>query len=222
MGIQQVEEHLRSLFPKLSEEAILRIDSDTKLSVKNLLPKIEQAQIILATNIASTLVHPDIGGVGFLLFELNLSIPQFDIEEEIYTEIAYYKKQQLPIFIQTYTPDHPLLQQIVFGNNKSFFDTLIKERKQFLYPPFTQFATIRIHDEKKERVRDMMAKLTNKIHQLRKDSTFFAFDQDIWEKKRGEWVQKIILKDKNLDYLIQELEVEIVRNRAVTLDWNGL
>ena len=47
-----------------------------------------------------------------------------------------------------------------------------------------------------------------------------AFDRDIWERIGGEWQQKIVLKDKNLQELLKGLEVEIVRNRCVTLEWN--
>jgi len=65
-----------------------------------------------------------------------------------------------------------------------------------------------------------MSKLINKIGILKNKSTFFAFDTEIIERYHGEWQQKIILKDKNLSYLIQELEVEIIRNRSVTLEWN--
>lgn len=65
----------------------------------------------------------------------------------------------------------------------------------------------------------MMTHLVNKISQIKNEFTFLAFDRDIWERYAGEWVQKIVLKDKDLAYLIDQLEVEIVRNRSVTLEW---
>lgn len=74
---------------------------------------IASADVILATSRAISLTHPDIGAVVFLLFEVNLSIPEYDIEESIYAEIAYIKRQKVPLYIQTYTPDHPLLEVIL-------------------------------------------------------------------------------------------------------------
>lgn len=106
------------------------------------------------------------------------------------------------------------------GNTKSFLAYLSRERKDFLYPPFAELATIRVHDEQKKKVEDIMRKLINKIGILKKETTFFAFDTDIYEKSHGEYQQKIVLKDKDLSYLLSELEVEIVRNRSVTLEWN--
>jgi primosomal protein N' len=158
--------------------------------------------------------------VIWLSFELNLSIPSYHIEEDIYNEISYYKKQGLPLYIQTYTPDHPLLREIVDGNTRSFLSYLSRERIDFAYPPFAELATIRIHDEQKKKVEDIMRKLINKIGILKKTSTFLAFDTEIHERYGGEWQQKIILKDKNLSYILRDLEVEIVRNRSVTLEWS--
>ncbi len=75
---------------------------------------------MLTTQIGGTIIHPEIGAVIWLSFELNLSIPSYHIEEDIYNEISYYKKQGLPLYLQTYTPDHPLLREIMDGNTRSF------------------------------------------------------------------------------------------------------
>ena len=115
---------------------------------------------------------------------MNLSLPEYDIEETTYSEIAYVKKQNIPLYIQTYTPDHPLLEEIVFGNHKSALHYIQQERKTFLYPPFTELATLRIHDEKKERVTTMMNHLLGKIAFLQHETTRVAHDSEIWEKVR--------------------------------------
>ncbi len=218
VGIQQVEENLRKIMSK--DTKILRIDSDTKEKSEYLYDQISHHDIIISTGTGMSIVHPDIGAIVYLLFELNLSIPSYHIEEDIYNEISYHKKQWLPIHIQTYTPDHPLLCEIMTGNMKSFLSYLSRERKDFLYPPFAELATIRVHDEQNKKVEDIMRKLINKIWIIKRPSTFLAFDTTILEKYGWEWQQKIILKDIDLSYLLSELEVEIVRNRSVTLEWN--
>ena len=106
------------------------------------------------------------------------------------------------------------------GNTRSFLTYLSRERTLFRYPPFAEFVTIRVHDEQAKKVEDIMRKLINKIGLLKKNSTFLAFDTDIRERYGGEWQQKIILKDKDLSYILRDLEVEIVRNRSVTLEWS--
>jgi primosomal protein N' (replication factor Y) len=216
IGIQQIEEHLEKILEKSYQ--ILRLDSDTPGKIEDLYKGINTSDIILSTSIGGSIVHPDIGAVIWLSFEMNLSIPSYHIEEDIYDELSYYKKQGIDLYIQTYTPDHPLLREIMDGNTRSFISTLSRERKTFGYPPYGEVVTLRIHDEYPKKVADIMTKLIHKIGIIKKPSTFFAFDTEIRERSHGEWQQKIILKDTDLSYILRDLEIEIVRNRSVTLE----
>lgn len=175
--------------------------------------------MLLSTHASLSLIHQDIDEVVFLLFESDLTLPDYRMEEDIYHMMDYVKKSGKPMMIQTYMPEHPLLRVITHGNYKDFLNYITPERKKFLYPPYAQFALIRIHDLSKDRVKDIVEKMVNKIDILKKESTFVAYDRDIWEKYAGEWIQKIILKDEDLSYILSALEVEIVRNRAVTLEY---
>jgi primosomal protein N' len=157
--------------------------------------------------------------VVFLLFESELTLPDYRMDEDTYHTIEYVKKSGKHLFIQTYTPEDPLLSILIEGNYRDFLTSMSSEREKYHYPPYGQFALIRVRDIQKEKVRDIMVKLVNKITQIKDEDTFIASDQDIWERYAGEWVQKIILKGKSLESLLTQLEVEIVRNRAVTLEW---
>ena len=218
IGIERVASDIENLL--WSSYRLLRIDSDTKMKTRDLYDSLDDTDIILATSMGSTLVHPDIAAVVFLSFETNLSIPEYDIEEQLYDEILYYKKQNLPIYLQTYTPEHPLIREILTGNQKSFFGILQSERRAFAYPPYSELATIRVHHGSQQSVTTMMQHLSRKILELKWDDVFFAADQDIWEKRWGEWSQKIILKWRNLLDITRNLEVEVVRNRSVSLEWH--
>lgn len=218
VGIERVASDMSVLL--WQSVSLLRIDSDSKKKISDIYQELDVSDVILSTNLASTLVHPAIGSVVFLSFEVNLSIPEYDMEEQLFDEILFYKKQKLPIYLQTYTPEHPLIREILTGNQKSFFDFLQRERKDFSYPPFAEFVTIRVHHWYQKQVSTMMTHLSNKILSLKDDTIFLAADQDIWEKRGWEWSQKIILKWKNLAPLVREIEIEVVRNRSVSLEWN--
>jgi primosomal protein N' (replication factor Y) (superfamily II helicase) len=181
VGIERIAGDLSALLG--SEYRVLRIDSDMRKKISDVMTDISSTDVILATNLASTLVHPDIGSVIFLSFELNLSIPEYDIEEQLFDEILFYKKQKLPIYLQTYTPEHPLIREILIGNQKTFFDGLRQERQQFIYPPFAEFVTIRVRHTYQKSVTAMMTHLVNKITTLRDDTIFTAADTDLWEKR---------------------------------------
>jgi primosomal protein N' (replication factor Y) (superfamily II helicase) len=217
IGIQKITEDIETLFPHVH---ILRADSDAEIKKKNLAHSIDDIDIIIGTHAhLSLLQHPDIVHVVFLLFESELTLPDYRMEEDTYHTLEYVKKSGKHLFIQTYTPENPLLSVIIEGNYRDFLTSMSQERERYQYPPYAQFALIRVRDVQKEKVRDIMMKLVNKILQIKSDDVFIASDQDIWERYAGEWVQKIILKWKNLDTLLSALEVEIVRNRAVTLEW---
>jgi primosomal protein N' (replication factor Y) (superfamily II helicase) len=142
------------------------------------------------------------------------------MEEDLYHAIDYTKKSQRNIMIQTYIPEHPLLHTIVDGNYRDFLEMMADERRKFRYPPYADFVTIRVHDSSKEKLADMVSKLVNKIQTVKTDDIFLAYDQEVSERSRGEWVEKIILKGNDLTPLLHTLEVELVRNRSITLERN--
>lgn len=147
IGIEQLTESLKKVRP---ESRIFLLDADHKNTTDSIFLHIEQSDIIVSTKMGIHVQHPDIAAVFFVLFELNLSLPEYDLEEDMYSEIAYFKKQHIPLYIQSYTPEHPLLQLLVFGNYREYLSALTKERKDFLYPPYADYATIRVHHPKKE------------------------------------------------------------------------
>jgi primosomal protein N' (replication factor Y) len=217
IGIQKVEEDITRIFHDMH---IFRIDSDTDVTKSEIFRHIDDADIILGTQThISLLHHEDIAHIVFLLFESDLTLPDYRMEEDIYHILDYAKKSQKHVFIQTYTHDHPLLSLIIGGNYRDFLREMSQERKAYHYPPYGQFAVIRIHDSQKEKVQDIIIKMLNKIDILKTPDIFVAADKDIWERYAGEWLQKIILKGKDLAPILQALEIEIIRNRSVTLEW---
>jgi primosomal protein N' len=88
------------------------------------------------------------------------------MEEDTYHTIEYVKKSGKHLFIQTYTPEDPLLSIIIEGNYRDFLTSMSREREKYHYPPYEQFAVLRIRDTQKAKVQDMMVKLMNKISQI--------------------------------------------------------
>lgn len=136
-GTQKIESELKKNF----EVPIIRIDSDTKK--EGSIPKeFPTPCIILGTQLVTLLPIPNIGLVGTLLFERELSIPEYDIEEKIYDHMLYNMRKGRAMVIQTRIPEHPLLKIISEGNYKDFLLYALKERKEFGYPPYEQLVSI--------------------------------------------------------------------------------
>lgn len=54
--------------------------------------RLDESDIVLTTQLGSLIQHENIGAVVFLLFEVNLALPKYDLEEDLYAELAYRKK----------------------------------------------------------------------------------------------------------------------------------
>lgn len=217
VGLQQMEKNLSDIL--WEDFRLCRIDSDNRIKDRELYIHQQDYDVFLMTQRGITL-HADVWAVIFPCFEINLSLPDYQMEEKLFLEIQYFKKQNIHIALQTYTPDHELLSSILHGNQKQFLESLSRERKTFGYPPFWDFITIKIHHIKKEMVRRLMDQSIQLLFQFKKESTFLAFDHEHFERHAGEWIQKIIIKDKDLQYLLPHIEPYIIRNRSITLEWN--
>lgn len=215
VGIQRIESDLRNILP---ESTLLRIDSDNNEKVHSLKEQIKECDIILATNRAFFVPTENIGSIVFLLFEVNFSIPDYTVEESIAAEISYFKKHHKTIILQTYMPDHPLIEEIMTGNNRTMLQYLSKERKEFHYPPFSSFVGLSLHHEKKDKVLQYAAYILEKIAILGQGTLTLSYDHDAWMKNRSEWVQKIGLRWPQVDHVLMQIEKDIVLSRLVTVE----
>ena len=159
-GIQKIEENLEKLFP---DAKIARIDSDKKRSEGIHFQEISEAQILLSTELGNTLTIDNIELVAFLLLESEIAVPEYDIEEKIYTNIIYNARKGSDIFIQTFVPKSDLLKNITEGNYRDFLVHTLSERKSFSYPPYQELVHIWVRDKSKERIKDIIYKLRNKL-----------------------------------------------------------
>ena len=56
------------------------------------------------------------------------------------------------IYIQTYNPYHPLFELIKEENSAKIYEHFLKEREQFLYPPFVKLVLIELKHRKEEKL----------------------------------------------------------------------
>jgi len=214
-GIQKVEENLEKLFPNIR---VARIDSDKKRSEGIQFQEISEAQILLSTELGNTIALDDIELVVFLLLESEIAVPEYDIEEKIYINIVYNARKGSDIFIQTFAPKSDLVRNITEWNYRDFLIHTLEERKTFSYPPYKELVHIWVRDQNKERIKDIIYKLKNKLETLKTSDIELYFDKELFTKRNNEYGQKIVLKGGNLSPLLETIEKEIFRNRGVSLE----
>ncbi len=146
-GTQKIEVLVKELFPEYRVE---RIDSDI-LTKKNahieLLNKFQKGEIdvLVGTQmIAKGLDNPNVTLVGVISADTGFSVPDFRASErgfQLLTQVAgragrgEYKGK---VLFQTYNPDFYAFQTAKSQNYEKFFETEIKARQEFDYPPFSQ------------------------------------------------------------------------------------
>ncbi len=146
-GTQKIEVLVKELFPDYRVE---RIDSDI-LTKKNahieLLNKFQKGEIdvLVGTQmIAKGLDNPNVTLVGVISADTGFSVPDFRASErgfQLLTQVAgragrgEYKGK---VLFQTYNPDYYAFQTAKSQNYEKFFETEIKARQEFDYPPFSQ------------------------------------------------------------------------------------
>lgn len=214
-GIQKIEEHLEKLFPELR---IARIDSDKKRSDGMQFLSISEAQILLSTELGNTLTVEGVELVAFLLLESEIAVPEYDIEEKIYVNITYNARKGSEIYIQTFAPKSDLIKNITEGNYRDFLVHTLAERKIFSYPPYCELVHIWVRDKSKERIKDIIYKLKNKLETLKSPDIELYFDRELFTKRNNEYGQKIVLKGRDLSPLLETIEKEVFRNHGVSME----
>jgi primosomal protein N' (replication factor Y) len=154
-GTERVEDALATLFP---HARIARMDRDTASGRKlqGLVNRMRRREIdILVGTQMVTKGHdfPDVTLVGVLAADASLQFPDFRADErtfQLLTQVAGRAgRAQKPgrVFVQTYNPEHPVLQAVQTHDYAAFAQTSLSDRNLQGYPPFTRCASIRIDGE---------------------------------------------------------------------------
>ncbi len=144
-GTEKIEDEISIMFP---EANLARMDSDTtgnRNAYRKLISDFEQGKtdILIGTQMISKgLDFDNVSTVGVLNADNMLNMPDFRAFERSYQQImqvsgrAGRKNKQGVVLIQTGTPDHAVIQNIVKGSYQNLFVQEMEHRKMFKYPPF--------------------------------------------------------------------------------------
>ncbi|RQP13226.1 MAG: primosomal protein N' [Chryseobacterium sp.] len=156
VGIQQIEEELRSLFPNA---VIDRMDADSmrgRFAYEKLYEKIENGEtdIIVGTQmIAKGLDFDRVDLVAVPRADSLLHVSDYRADERAWQLLmqvggrAGRKSGDGKMMVQTYDPSHAVFQ-FLGDDSGRIYGYLLDERKKFLYPPFVRTLMIEIRHRK--------------------------------------------------------------------------
>lgn len=224
IGTQQIERTIQQLF---SSSNIYRFDGDsvkTKGEKKEALEKLTSADIIIGTKMITTgFDFTNVWLIGVILLEQELSYPQYNIEEKVYTNMKQLigrgerRGEKTDIFIQTFIPKNDFVQHITWWNYKDFFTHTLQERKLFKYPPFTEMVILEYRDSNKQKAESFASMLYNKLDSLNQEKKYDILLVSLPFKKNNQFHYKIIIKWEEIRDFLKNIEKETFRNSKLSV-----
>jgi primosomal protein N' (replication factor Y) len=150
-GTEQIELELNQIFPTAKTA---RMDQDTtrgKYGLEKILDAFKNKEIDLLVGtqmLAKGLDFENIGLVGIMNADSMLHHPDFRAFERSFQMMTQVSgragriEKQGKVLIQTYNPNHSIIQQVVDANYKGMFEAQLYERKIYFYPPYFRIIKI--------------------------------------------------------------------------------
>lgn len=203
IGTEQIELQLESLFPKFK---IARMDVDAmrkKYAYEKTIEAFEQQEIDILVGtqmIAKGLDFSNIGLVGVIRADSMLNFPDFRAHEKAFqllTQVAGRagrRGEQGKVLIQTYNPDHQILQNVTTYNYDKTATDILYERKSFLYPPFLRLIQITFRHGKKERVEKVSNEFVKLLKPYWDEKHLLGPEEPSIGRIRNLFIRKVLIK----------------------------
>lgn len=161
-GTEKIEEEL-SLF--LPDARIARMDLDTtrgKHAYQRIISDFEDGliDVLVGTQMVTKgLDFDNVGLVGVLNADMMLNFPDFRAFERAYQLMAQVsgragrKEKRGKVIIQTYNPNHWIIQQVIKNDYMAMYQQEILERRNYNYPPFCRLTAITLKHKERSRVK---------------------------------------------------------------------
>ena len=150
-GTEKIEQQVRETFP---EARIARMDLDTTRT-RNAYERIitdfgaGRTNILIGTQMVSKGLDFDhVSVVGIVNADSMLNMPDFRAYEHAFMMMSQVsgragrKNKRGLVILQTKQKDVPVISQVVHHDYTAFYGSIIAERQQFRYPPYTRLTAV--------------------------------------------------------------------------------
>lgn len=224
-GTEKIEDELKEIFP---EARIARMDLDTtrkKNAYQDLLNSIENSEIDILVGtqmVTKGLDFNSVTLVGILQADSLLNHQDFRAHERAFQLIeqvsgrAGRRDVQGQVIIQTYKPDHPILQLASRHDYELFLRHQLNERKQFKYPPFCRIIEISVKHKDMKTTQLAAIELCKEIKKFIDASAVLGPEFPAIGKVRNNYINRIVLKlDRKGNQLLHQKS--LLRNTIIEL-----
>ena len=174
-GTQKIEEEAAALFP---DARIARLDSDTTQNRTYEAKTIKdfsngEIDILIGTQMVTKgFDFGNLSLVAVIAADSFLGMQDFRADEKALQLMEQFRgrcgrRGMKGLFmIQTSQPEHPIYQSLAHGATSEVNTSLLIERKDFSFPPFTRIIEITLKDTYEDRAERMAAKLGRELERI--------------------------------------------------------
>jgi primosomal protein N' (replication factor Y) len=204
-GTEKVEEDLAVYFP---DSAIKRLDLDStrsKYAFHKIIDDFEnnRIQILVGTQmITKGLDFDKVSVVGILSADAMLNYPDFRAFERAFQLMSQVagragrRNNEGKVIVQTYQPDHPVLEFVKNHSYEDFFNFEIEQREIHHYPPFFKMIYLIVKHEKQDKA-DQAAELLGLSARQLFGERVLGPEYPVVAKVRNQFQKRIMLKIEN-------------------------
>jgi len=215
VGTEQVERTLHALFPEIRT---MRMDADTTRhkGSHDLMFKAfrsGKADVLIGTQmIAKGLHFPAVTLVGVLHADSALQLPDFRSSEWVFQLLTQVSGRSgrgaLPgeVLIQTCLEGHPVLSLAAAENYNAFYESEIKARKAFEYPPYARLAKLTFSGKNEHTVLEAASSLRQTLTMsLPSSYTLFPVIPSGYAKIKDHYRFQLLIKGPSSHHLAKTL-----------------
>lgn len=228
-GTKAIVEEVIRLFPQAK---VARFDTDNLKSERFEQQyddiKLGKINILVGTQLlAKGLDLPLLSTLGILLADTSLYMPDFTAQERTYQLISQVLGRigrghtAGKAIIQTYHPDHPILEDAITGNYQNFYKKELESRKQYFFPPYCYLLKISVRRSSSQAAESAAQKFKAEIelsgYKVRVEGPAPCFHERFQKKYQWQLVIKAVDRSELLRIIAQ-----LPANWAYDIDPNDL
>ena len=237
LGTEKLEEKIKEFYPTAR---VVRMDQDTTRN-KGMHERIisdfkdYKYDILLGTQMISKgLDFPKVTLVGVINADASLNIPDYRSSEVTYSLLSQVSgragRSNMPgeVVIQTFNPDHYVIECVKENNYDKFYLQEMQFRKNLKYPPYYYLVSIKVIGKNYEEIITNAKKAKKYLDDnLNKDTIILGPTTSSVFKFNNEYRMQIIIKykydDKLMDVL-KDLDNIFINNKEcyLEIDFNPL
>ena len=170
VGVEKIQEEIAARFPNARTALVSSDTIASRQSLERIVTKMESGEIdiVIGTQILAKGHHfPNLTLVGVVDADMGLFGTDFRAAEHTFQQLFQVAgragRGAYPgyVLLQTYQPDHPVLNAICAGNRDEFMKTDMDGRKLAKMPPYGQLIAVVVEGNKENVLQKYCADLAN-------------------------------------------------------------